>query len=263
MASQSDLPDPSAFVSASHQGPGTSYRHPNGSSIPWPDPPPPKTLQLFTLTSGTWYLWRPDFSVKAEAEAFSISAFSLLKVTSSLQGKVHVFPTLSFSTDVIKPSLLPLFFSRLAFLTWSLALWILSLNSHQVTVSLLTPALNFLFVFEFGQELLVHTCRPCNTFCLTSSLLGCTTPEFEGSDYWILTSSFGHPLPPPLLPFRALCHGTPSWRDRNVHPVSLSLGAPQAGYHDHSKLNHHWYLFCNELLLFPINALLPHILSPH
>lgn len=83
--------------------------------------------------------------------------------------------------------------------------------------SLLPPCVYFLFMFEFGQELLVHQCRPLGIF---TWLLMYWDGAFWSLDKMILESSFlgQGPLGPyPKALFQAVI-----WRKQNL--VSWSSG---------------------------------------
>lgn len=77
----------------------------------------------------------------------------------------------------------------LAFLTWS---WLLRqyLCTPAKVLSLLPPSVCFLSVFEFLQELFIHSHELNSStwyFCLASSSLGCIAPEPGEGDPWIST----------------------------------------------------------------------------
>lgn len=71
------------------------------------------------------------------------------------------------------------------------------------------PSVYFHFMFEFGQEHLVHPIKPPTFFFLISCSWKWTSLECGQGDYWVLTTFTGHFFSPRFYPiglFKAIYH---------------------------------------------------------
>lgn len=105
-----------------------------------------------------------------------------------------------------------------AFLTCSLAVWTMSLPIPPDYLSLLSPSVVFLFVFEFVQELLVQPCRHLGIFAWLS--LFCDASFLSLKDVIQLLISFLGHLLLPMAHWKA-----DLWRVQNLFSWSPRLWA--------------------------------------